>query len=479
MKWPGIRVLYLAHRWIGIGTCLLFVLWFVSGLVMMYVPYPSLSPRVRLSHLSPIVWSRIHIGPDRALAIAGARSYPSDFHLEMLGNVPVYRLQVAGDTVTIDAGDGGRITTVDIASALKIAGCWSHANVPTLAGTIVRDQWTVADGYNETRPFYRILLNDAEGTQIYVSARNGEVVLQTTRRQRLWNWVGSVPHWIYFTALRRDASWWRQVVLWVSGTGIIGAVVGFWIGVLRLRFRKPYRGKNRTPYTDWKRWHHIAGLLGGIFLCTWMISGWLSVNPMGWLTGNGGTTVPMARHGKHQEPSITRIIPAAATGATGVTEVGFVWRGDKAMLVLESGLGNRQLVDAHTGQTVHLQVRDIIADARRLLPGSALIALARLDHEDDYWYSHHVPRHLPVLRAQFADAAHTWLYLDPQTGKVLLRLEQADRNYRWWFSALHTLDFPLLFRHRPAWDLVMWLMMLTGLTISASGCVIGWRRLRQ
>ncbi|MGV8195858.1 PepSY domain-containing protein, partial [Pseudomonas aeruginosa] len=45
------RYLYLWHRWLGIGCCLLMVLWFVSGMVMLYVGYPKLTPLERLAHL--------------------------------------------------------------------------------------------------------------------------------------------------------------------------------------------------------------------------------------------------------------------------------------------------------------------------------------------------------------------------------------------------------------------------------------------
>ena len=37
------RWLFLVHRWLGIGICLLFAMWFVSGMVMMYVGYPKLT----------------------------------------------------------------------------------------------------------------------------------------------------------------------------------------------------------------------------------------------------------------------------------------------------------------------------------------------------------------------------------------------------------------------------------------------------
>lgn len=35
------RWLYLIHRWAGIVLCLFFAMWFISGVVMMYVGYPS------------------------------------------------------------------------------------------------------------------------------------------------------------------------------------------------------------------------------------------------------------------------------------------------------------------------------------------------------------------------------------------------------------------------------------------------------
>ena len=35
------RWLYLLHRWAGITLCLFFAMWFISGVVMMYVGYPA------------------------------------------------------------------------------------------------------------------------------------------------------------------------------------------------------------------------------------------------------------------------------------------------------------------------------------------------------------------------------------------------------------------------------------------------------
>lgn len=48
------RWLYLVHRWLGVLLCSVFALWFISGIVMMYVGYPKLTPAERLEHLPPL-----------------------------------------------------------------------------------------------------------------------------------------------------------------------------------------------------------------------------------------------------------------------------------------------------------------------------------------------------------------------------------------------------------------------------------------
>ncbi len=47
---------------------------------------------------------------------------------------------------------------------------------------------------------------------------------------------------------------------------IIGAITGLWIGILRLRVRRPYARGRMTPYRGWMKWHHVGGLIGGVFL---------------------------------------------------------------------------------------------------------------------------------------------------------------------------------------------------------------------
>lgn len=183
------------HRWWGIAFCLLFAMWFASGIVMHFVPYPARSEA----------------------------AYP---------------------------------TSID--------------NSRTSAEIIDYDQWTVAGNFDRDRPLKRIVLNDEPGTEIYVSVATGAVVLTTTRNQRMANYAGSIPHWLYETELRHHRRAWTALVWWLSLLSTIGAALGVIIGLLRL-------GKT-TPYQGLHRWHHITGLIFAPFLLAWIFSGFLSMD---------------------------------------------------------------------------------------------------------------------------------------------------------------------------------------------------------
>ena len=79
------RWLYLIHRWVGVATCLLFVMWFASGLVMLHVPFPDLSEDEQLDGLAPIAWGGV-------IHIPAADEDLREAILEMRGQRPVWHL---------------------------------------------------------------------------------------------------------------------------------------------------------------------------------------------------------------------------------------------------------------------------------------------------------------------------------------------------------------------------------------------------
>ena len=66
------RVLIYTHRWLGIAGSLLFVVWFVSGIVMMYAGMPSLTTEERLSHVAVLDLSRARVDVSEAAEVEDA-----------------------------------------------------------------------------------------------------------------------------------------------------------------------------------------------------------------------------------------------------------------------------------------------------------------------------------------------------------------------------------------------------------------------
>ncbi|GLH75368.1 peptidase [Bradyrhizobium sp. SSBR45G] len=472
------RWLYLSHRWIGIATCLLFAMWFASGVVMMYVAFPNLSERERLAALPELDWSLVALSPDEALRSAGSTSYPRDLRLSMLGDAPVYRL-TGWDGVrrTLSAVDGRTVEQISEQQALAVARSHPASRAPVVAGMVHRDQWSVTARYDPLRPFYLVGLGDAAGTELYVSARSGEILLDASRAERVWNWLGAIPHWIYPTVLRQDGALWRSVVLWISGICLIVGISGIWIGLLRVRLRRRYASGRITPYRGWMAWHHLTGLVAGSLVLTWMFSGWLSLNPGDAFANRGTARETLQRYAGHDAPDVAARLPAVLP--RDAVEARFVWLQGVPLMIVASRDGLQTLRDPATGDVVRLTTERLQAVAATLMPGDRLATMQLYTQYDSYWYAHHQPRELPVLRAQFDDVAGTWFHISPVTGEVLGRIDDRRRIYRWLFNALHSFDFGLLLAYRPLWDVLVITLSLLGGIVSVSGVVIGWRLLRR
>ncbi|OJY71162.1 MAG: hypothetical protein BGP16_11245 [Sphingobium sp. 66-54] len=467
------RWLYLIHRWIGIASCILFAMWFISGLVMIYVPYPSLTLAERLAGAEPIDWRQVAEPPP-----AGVEGPPQTLELEMRDGVPVWRMtDWDGTRLSLSAAPGTTMAEADGDYAARVASRFAQGAKVSTVEPLERDQWTVAGGFNRHRPLWKVSFGDEAGTQLYVSSTTGAVVQDTTRSERFWNWLGSVPHWIYPTVLRQNNEAWRQAVLWLSGPGIAAAVTGIWIGILRTRLReRRFKGGRMTPYHGWMLWHHVAGLAGGFFLLAWIFSGWLSVDPGRLFASAGPDEQAMYSYsaGRPMPPLDLQRLGSVAQGARLVRFSGEAgqWR-----VSLYDGAGTRRVL-ALPGLDPPPDARRAIEQAARgLVPDGALVRSDWLTRQDAYYYGVAGPPRLPVLRLRFDDPAATWLYIDPQSGEIARNMTRRDRIYRWLFDLLHRWDFNALNTHRPARDIVLWVFSIFGIVTSVSGIWVGWKRL--
>lgn len=256
---------------------------------------------------------------------------------------------------------------------------------------------------------------------------------------------------------------------------MIGAVAGFWIGILRLQFRRRYNNGAATPYRGWMAWHHIAGLIGGVFVMTWLFSGWLSLDPGELFTRRDSLHDVMIRDRGQDQPRIAVTLPLH-TGSEAV-EARFVWLGGRPLIVLTDSDGALTVADTVVGTVIAPTKDQILTAAAQLLPAATMTIQEILTQPDAYWYSHGDQRPLPVLRVGFDDDTQTWFHIDPRSGDILGRMDNRQRAYRWLFNGLHRLDIPPLLHYHPGRDSVIWLLSMIGTIVSVSGIVIGRRRL--
>ena len=473
------RVLVYTHRWLGILSGVLFVLWFVSGIIMIYARMPALGTAERLSRLSEINPSFI-----RALPPAG-HGEVTRLAIGTLEGRPIYRVGTQGQTSLFFADTGDPVPSVDADQALRIARKFV-SNVPDVrydARLTDADQWSF--GVRGRMPLHRIAVEDAAGTRLYIAELGGDVVLKTTASGRFWGWTGAVLHWIYFTPLRRNAGLWNNVIvaLSIAGTGmcLVGIVWGLW----RIAPLRGYRLRDRrqwSPYAGWMRWHHYAGLIFGIVTTTWIFSGLLSMDPWDWHPSTVPTRDQRARVaggsiaiGDLSVAKLRRVIAAFAPERPKEIEI-TRFRG---RYYAAASAGIVSFEEPQFGAREQLAPDLIVGAANVAMDGVPIEGVSWLDDYDAYYYDRDRNLSLPMVRVRYADAQQTWLYFDPRRGTIARKEERLTRLNRWLYHGLHSLDFPFLYYQRPLWDVVVIALSIGGIVLSATTLRASWRRVRR
>ena len=467
--------LILVHRYLGIALALLFLVWFVSGIAMIYArDMPRLTPRSRLAHLPPIDFDRIRFTASQAAARAERAERPGRTTLLSIQGRPAYRFS-GPPAATVFADTGELMKPVGERESVDIAARFADVapdRVQYRRRLENADQWTITQ--RRQLPLHKIAVEDAAGTELYVSEALGEVVVETTRASRALAWIAAIPHWLYFAPLRLNDGLWRQVILWTSGLGSVSAAIG-----LVLAFTQ-----YRVAYAGLMRWHYLTGAFFGVFALTWVFSGMLSMEPWFWASSDrsGPSIGPVLAGGRMDVSAFPAIdAPAfrAALGGRPAKEIEFHWLRNTPWFVVRT-TDETLLVDA-----VQIEVQQRMFDAPALLqqiaaanPEAAIADSSLIERYDAYYYDRDRSAPLPVMRIGFEDPDRTIVYVDPHLLEVVGRFTRRERVQRWLYHGLHSLDFPFWYYSR-AWDVVMIALLSGGSVLSAIGVVIGWRRLRR
>ncbi len=486
------RWTYLLHRWLGIGGCLLMLLWFVSGMVMLFIGYPKLTPGERLAALPVLEGARVLQGlpvlPD------AVQAEPESVALTTLRGEPAYVVRSGANVGAWSAVTSHALLPVSTQRAELSAAAFAAGPAFPGAVRVDEDRWTHSRGLDAHRPLYKVEVGGHQPGSLYVSSRTGEVVLDAPYHQQRWNYVGAWLHWLYFLRMQSVDPVWTWVVIVLSALCTVAAISGIVVGVWRWRFRGSYRSGAKTPYVEpWMRWHHLVGLMACAFVFTWIFSGLMSMNPLQVFSTTAGA-VDAARYRGATVALDTAVAQPqallAAASKEGFAPVEIQWRriGGELFAVLLDGQGGTRIVSQAEGQ---LRVAQTLPTAwlqqhAQEMSSAPLRGFSILRTPDAYFYPRApeamngaAVRRFPVAVADFGDAHATRVYFDLATGDPLLTLGHRERVGRWLFYFLHSWDLPGMLRQGNTRLGVLLLLSMAGAGLCATGVVIGYRRLRM
>ena len=478
------RPLTLLHRWLGIAVGFLFALWFASGAVLCFVPFPTLPSAARIANSGPIDLHEVNVAPAAALAAAAGLAVQR-LRLISVDGHPRYVLSVGGaPALSVSAESGKLLGPLSADTARAVAAGFGGHPVAGIAGPLADDQWIVHDQYDAFRPFYRVRLADRRATELYVSSRSGEVLQRTRGAQRDWNYAGAIIHWVNIVALRRHKDLWRGVMLTLGLTCGLLACAGLALGVIHLINTKRARRRGLSPFRGWLRWHHSAGLFASVLLLSWIVSGCLMLDAGAVFPSDQPTSAQVAgvrgmtlREAASRFPlALLRTLPPAHQ-----IEIAAI-AGVPYLVLSKGGPSDSRLATPAAGGGLSLSrlVPDslLLAAVHAAWPTARILRIRPIPADDAYRV---ISDPLPptARRVILAGRTRTWIEIDSATGRILAVTDARSRARRWWVNGLHDFDFPLLDRSGPLRQLVLMLAVMAGFAFSCTGLVVGVKRLRR
>jgi uncharacterized iron-regulated membrane protein len=516
-------LLYQTHRWVGIVLAIFMLFWLLTGIVIIYSTPTTQNRSQQLAHAESLqpdanwlslgqVWDasaeqRKASDAKRKTADVLANNHGhqenhqanhnqvigiNTARLVRSGNEPLWLIEdTRGQRFAVSALNGA-LREINVEQALAIAQNWFKTSD---SGALIKANYLetvespiILRNQDALRPFHRIAVGD-DGIELLISSHTGEVLHASTRVERAFYWAGNWLHTfkpldsIGLADVRHD------IQTWLGLFATLATLTGMIIGWLRWRpgfAGKPTYSQGRTqPYRDfWFKWHFWSGLIGGTVLLSWALSGFLETNPAQLFSQANANREELSRYFGSELPEIMRSwqpTPAIKANTSDVVELNWQHLGNEAVLLAYSRNGQRLPLPLD-GVATRFSDASLTAAIQRLAGNTKISNQQLLDDYDSYYYPRHhqslVEKPLPVVLVELDDEARTRFYLDPQDGRLLTKLDQSRRVYRWLYSGLHHWDFGWLY-YRPLWDAWMLTWVTFGLALASTSVVIGWQRLKK
>lgn len=472
------RILTGIHKIAGLLLSILFLMWFLSGIVMIYYSFPRVSVADKLQKQQTIDITNLP-SIDTLVSILPDSVKLQSISLDMYFDRPVFHYKNKGQTSDLYADSLQPIEEVTFAVIEKTATQWCSSPVLRVDSLRKLDQWIPFGYLKKEFPIYKFTYADAARHELYISSKTGKVLQFTDKNQRFWAWLGAIPHWVYFTSLRQNQPLWINVVKWTSGIGTVMCLAGLWLGIRILWNRRRYGFS--SPYKKrWLHWHYISGLIFGVCTATFVFSGMMSLMDLpDWLK----KTPKEKRESSWRNKSKNETLPLNAylldyrqVVAAFDSVKSIEWSSYQKRPYYKVIAGSRTVnIDASESTDIQMFVwtEDMIREEIKQIHGDSIsYRLAFLtEYDEDYYTKNKESLLLPVYRVIVNDKMHTRHYFEPHM-LVHRQIDDDRRLSRLLYSGFHSLNFKFLTDRPVLWNTVMYILMLGGTFLSFTGVVL-------
>ena len=475
-----VRILMFSlHRVLGTIISLLFLMWFVSGLVLLYHNFPNVTKQQ--------IYENMSLLPDSlpSLDNISKRINISDTDIQSVSiseqkRQTIYTIQTKDSTYLLCADSAKEITPINDQLILATAQHWVNTPILKIDTLLERDIWIMYTRYEKELPIYKFYFDDTEKHQLYISSQTAEVQQFTTETERFWAWVGSIPHKFYIPILRKHTDAWTTA-LTVSGfIAMIVAMSGMYLGIM-VTYRRYRKNKKLTsPYKKpWYSWHHVAGLFFGLFMITFAFSGAMALQKIPqWIIKTHGDYRISDKKLKGKQPKIKnykldyRLLKSKYSNIKAIE-----WTYFRDIPIYNIIDGNKEIsIDASSDSIKELYIpTSEVEKAIKSVHGENIKYNISLIYEyDEYYLSRNKNLPLPVYKVMIDNEDHSRYYINPTNGNFSY-LNKSRIAKKWVFSGLHYLNIKYLVERPILWTVLIWLLCIGGTIVSGTGVYLSVR----
>lgn len=479
------KIFYSIHKILGTILCILFLVWFLSGFVMIYHTFPKVSNMDKYKYMDIVGDKESLQSVDSIYSRLSAKGMIMRFSLKSIAGKPYFEsltmdgiTRLSADTALINE----EISSPSFPEIKEYAQRWNEAQIIRTDTLRELEQWIPFGYLKKDFPIYKFYFGDTDKHQLYVSSVTGDALQFTNKDQRFWSWLGPIPHWVYFTSLRQNSELWSNILIILSGMGCIMCITGIILGIRS--YVKQYRRKKKwaTPYRKFSyKWHHILGFVFGVFVFTFVFSGMMSLADLPqWMIKVHNPAIqqsmylPQPINITNYKLNYTKLLEAYPNQVKSIE-----WSNFGQLPLYKVVVKDRLLtIDASSDTVKTLSLNEQSIRNRLSLTHTEPIEISVINEYDNYYVglTDHLP--LPVYKAEVADADNSTYYINPKNGNTRY-FNNNLKAHRWTYQALHSYKIGFLAKHPVLWNIVMWTTMIGGTLVSITGVWLGFKYLKR